>query len=231
MIVDNRSFAFGFIIVVSFILPSHVVAQCSTPIECYAESLEKLEKSTAALVVQQSNIDELMEELRLLRAEFSILNSKLEEIQNPWIKTSDTISAIMPKSNAERDDFIELWIENEYAIVRNGTFLKLRLSEWNKGWRVSTEMYMTGDTDSPLNAKNQPDAPAFRIGGSMWHRYTRDPDWKTECLEGNQIAQDGGIMPRHEYYMSSSDGMRTINSSNFCRDEGPIYKRKRHLKK
>ena len=129
------------------------------------------------------------------------LFEKLEAIEiainngNPWEKFSDNIKDVL------RDPY-----KYEYAILRNGTyFRKLTASTWNRGYRVMTEPFMTGDSEK------------FYLGGSLWIWDTPDPRDDSCVYQLYYLATNEGIVAK------DGNGCTKADKGG----EGPIYRRLR----
>ncbi|MEM8936669.1 MAG: hypothetical protein AAGC77_09710, partial [Pseudomonadota bacterium] len=111
--------------------------------------------------------------------------------KNPWVPFSENIKDVLQG----QDQF-------EYAISRNGGIRRLNSSEWNGGFRVTTEPYMTGDG-------------GFRLGGSVWVWETKDRN------------DDRGVY--HYYYYYTDVGVITEGGNGLTKadagGEGMIYRR------
>ena len=97
-------------------------------------------------------------------------------------------------------------VKYEYALVRNGGFRTLTASEWNRGWRVMTSPYMTGDSER------------FTLGGSMWIWDTRDARDDSGLYHLYYFFQNG------EAVATDGNGSRSGGSDS---GEGIVYRRLR----
>ncbi|WP_018632355.1 hypothetical protein [Neomegalonema perideroedes] len=109
----------------------------------------------------------------------------------------------------------------EFGIRRNSGFRILTISDWNGGYRYTTEPFMTGDFQSGSIGGG------FHLGGSFWVVGTKDPA-DAACL-GDKPDGAGRVVPggvKHYYYFYGPDGVKPA-SGNGCVLEGPIYARAR----
>ena len=189
----------------------------------YNASLKALEKTSAKTTVKELenlkiSADQQLEYVRINRSKSEelvkkmeddlsssqVLMEKLNEIQalisvgNEWEEYSDNIKDVL---NEPR--------KYEYAIHRNGGFRALNYSTWNGGYRVTTDIYMTGDTNGA--------GTKFRLGGSTWVWGTKDP------------LDDKGVY--HFYYTSGANGFETSSGNGLTKadtgGEGKIFRRLR----
>ena len=85
----------------------------------------------------------------------------------------------------------------------------MNFSTWNGGYRVTTDIYMTGDQSAT--------GTIFRLGGSTWI-------WDTK-----EALDDKGVY--HFYYYSTANGFKTESGNGLTKadagGEGKIYRRNR----
>ena len=125
----------------------------------------------------------LIKDVKDLQANYETINEKLNLLikLNTWEKFTNNITDLV-KDNAHH--------HYDYAVFRNNGFRKLTVSEWNSGWRVMTEPYMTGDTEQ-----------TYRLGGSMW-------EWENKYdvnVNGERLKPGHKEHVYHNYYYYFGD--------------------------
>lgn len=130
------------------------------------------------------------------------LEAKIDQLLEgmQWEVFATNLYEAMVKVEA---DWVNLTTNYEFMMNRNAGQRRLHFSSWNKGMRVTTDSYMTGDK-----------AP-FTMGGSMWTRNVVE-----NCPSGQVY---------HRYYYFRDGGV-TATSGNRCRAETTVYARKRLFK-
>ena len=144
--------------------------------------------------------DGLADRMQSLEAQLDRMERLLELSVQPWEPVAATLTEFQTWMRS--DNRLRRY---EFAIMRNGGFRIVHVSDWNSGHRFMTEPYWRGDR--PSN---------FYLGGSVWLIGTDDP--AEGACNGNTALH---------YYYQYSDGKVSINNGNGCRTEGPIYARKR----
>lgn len=176
--------------------------------------------------VQAGNLDQalidLMNEVKGLKSDISALNSKLTQniTDGQWFEYAPNVAAAMKKVNDA--DVLKF----EFGIVRNKGFRELHFSSWNKGLRLMTEPYMTGD--GPYGGNATP----YYLGGSLWvsgdaltSAYSGvTPDFKVIYRPAKEVCS--GSQSYH-YYYKYKDNQVSTTIGNKCRTEGPVYARAR----
>ncbi|WP_223422670.1 hypothetical protein [Tateyamaria pelophila] len=179
--------------------------------------------------IQADNLDQalidLMNEVKGLKSDISALNSKLTKniTDGQWFEYAPNVAAAMKKVNDA--DVLKF----EFGIVRNKGFRELHFSSWNKGLRLMTEPYMTGD--GPYGSTVTP----YYLGGSLWvsgDALTREyTGFNVQNATVNyRLAKDvcSGSESYHMYY-KYKDSEVSPTKGNGCRTEGPVYARKRQF--
>ena len=162
------------------------------------KEIETLRTKSSALVAE---VNTQLDAISTLEQSLASIRSAIER-GNPWEKFSTNIkdTAGTQESNSQF----------EYAVLRNGGFRTLTVSQWNGGWRVMTSPYMTGDAPGPS-------ANPFRLGGSMWIWDTKDPEDDEGVYHYYYYADGGSIRP------SGGNGLTGAERG----EEGHFYRRLR----
>ena len=166
-----------------------------------------LAASTGVATAQAEPDRAILDRVLELEVELKELNDKLDETQNLLAASVEPWRVVAPNIRAFND-----WMQSdnrllnyEFGIMRNRGFRKLTVSSWNGGHRFVTDSYLRGDT-----------ATTFALGASFWVIGTNEPS-EGQCT---------GSEARH-YYLRDTGGGMTIDQSNECSVDGPIYARKR----
>ena len=126
----------------------------------------------------------------------------LEKLLNSWVPLKGkTLFDILPLGGKHKNHF-----KYEYAIIRNGSWSKLRFSTWNNGhgWRIMTyPPIMTGDTQNYKSGV----ATDFNLGGSLFVWNPLD-ELSKKCNGMKKLL--------HNYYYVTGKGASITYEGNGC---------------
>lgn len=183
----------------------------------------------SAGAVQAVNLDQTLADLKAqvegLKSDIATLTQTLTQRAEAekWFVYAPTVGAAMDKVT---DTEV---LKYEFGVVRNKGFRIAHFSDWNRGLRLTTEPYMTGDSPDGTSIT------AYRLGGSVWingDAWTYDGmTISSNVIINYQSAkQFCGTSKVYHMYYKYTGGNVVPQAGNGCRDDGPVYARARAFK-